>query len=145
MICKPARCTEEHSCPVSECHIHVPRQGVILALELLDGGTVAVLHHLLQEEPERSKIVFREDFGGAASDRGPSHGQPCESPRLAHQVEDATSVACCHEHPRTPVTLESQCVAEERRIRDRLEEVVIETDVGQDEQVARIVGFHTSN
>ena len=38
--------------------------------------------------------------------------------------------------PRHP---ESQCVAEERRIRDCLEEAVTETDVGQDEHVARVV------
>ena len=48
-IRKPARCTEEHSCPVTECHTHVPRQGVTLASELLDDGPVGVerVHNLL--------------------------------------------------------------------------------------------------
>ena len=54
--------------------------------------------------------------------------------KMQHQWRAAMSILA-----RVPVTLESQCVAEERRIRDRLEESVIETDVGQDEQVARIV------
>ena len=40
---------------------------------------------------------------------------------------------------RVPATLESQWVAEERRIRDCLEEAVTTTDTGQDEHVARIV------
>ena len=40
---------------------------------------------------------------------------------------------------RDPVTLECRCVAEERRIRDCLEEAAMETDAGQDEHAARVV------
>ena len=153
-ICKPARCTEEHACPVTECHIHVPRKGVILALELLDDGTVAVLervHHLLQEEQERSEIVFREDFAGdmqrvfalaaellqiavRVTDSRANHLVWLIRSKMQRQWRAAMSILA-----RVPITLESQFVAEERRIRDRLEEAVIVTHVGQDEQVARLV------
>ena len=52
---------------LSSYRVPYPRAtpGLIIALELLDDGTVGVLervHHLLSEEPERSEIVFREDF-----------------------------------------------------------------------------------
>ena len=132
----------------------MPCQGVILALELLDDGTVAVLervHHLLQEEPERSEIVFREDFTG---DMQRVFALAAELLHIAVRVTDSRAnrivwlIRSKVQHQwraalrilaRVPVTFESQCVAEERRIRDRLEEAVIETDVGQDEQVARIV------
>ena len=130
----------------------MPRQGV-LAVELPDDGTVAVLErvHHLQEEPERSEIVFREDFPGdmqrifalaaellqIAVRVTESRANPLVwliRSKMQHQWRAAMSILA-----RVPVTLESQRVAEERRIRNRLEEAVMETDVGQDEQVARIV------
>ena len=40
---------------------------------------------------------------------------------------------------RVPVTLDNPCIAEQRCISDCLEEALIETDVRQDEHVARVV------
>ena len=109
------------------------------------------VHHLLQEEPERSEIVFRQDFTG---DMQRVFALAAEQLQIAVRVTDSRAnplvwlIRSKMQHQwraamripaRVPVTFESQCVAEERRIRDRLEEAVIETDVGQDEQVARIV------
>ena len=109
------------------------------------------VHHLLQEEPEYSEIVFREDF---ASDMLRVFALAAELLQIAVRVTDSRAnlpvwlIRSKMQHQRradmsilarVPVTMESQCVAEERHIRDRLEEAVIETDVGQDEQIARIV------
>ena len=69
---------------ISTCHA-----SVFLALELLDDGTVAVLervHHLLQEEPERSEIVFREDF---ASDMQRVFALAAELLQIAVRVTDS--------------------------------------------------------